>query len=112
MTRPISPFEVGNKKIDFIPSEVIEAFNELIVKAFSGGTARVVQQEVVDLALEKMKFNRPRVPEFDSQWLNVEELYEAEGWDVEYDKPGYNESYEAFFVFKKVQKGSTSTCQR
>ncbi len=32
-------------------------------------------------------------------WLNVEELYRAQGWTVTYDKPGYNESYPATFTF-------------
>ncbi len=28
----------------------------------------------------------------------------TEGWIVEYDKPGYDESYDAYFVFKKGKK--------
>ena len=38
---------------------------------------------------------------FDNGWLDVEEAHRAAGWRVEYDKPAYNESYDAFFVFSK-----------
>lgn len=33
-------------------------------------------------------------------WLDFEVVYEEAGWDVVYDKPGYNESYGANFTFK------------
>ena len=31
----------------------------------------------------------------------IEPLYREKGWNVEYDKPGYNEFYKARFIFKK-----------
>ena len=39
-------------------------------------------------------------------WLDIEDLYRAEGWVVEYDKlyyskPYYIENHDAYFVFKK-----------
>lgn len=33
-------------------------------------------------------------------YLNVEEAYREQGWSVVYDKPGYNETYDASFEFK------------
>lgn len=33
--------------------------------------------------------------------LDVEELYRASGWKVEYDKPAYCEDFEAYFKFSK-----------
>jgi len=35
-------------------------------------------------------------------WLNIEEAYRAADWEVEYDKPAYNETYRAHFIFKKA----------
>lgn len=32
-------------------------------------------------------------------WLNFEGAYRRAGWKVEFDKPGYNESYPATFKF-------------
>lgn len=41
---------------------------------------------------------------FDNGWLDIETVYEDSGWSVEYDKPGYNESYEASWTFKPKRK--------
>jgi hypothetical protein len=38
---------------------------------------------------------------FNKHWFDIEDIYRKAGWAVEFDKPGYNESYESFFVFKK-----------
>ncbi len=38
---------------------------------------------------------------YERHLLDVEPSYRAEGWEVEYDKPGYNETYEATFTFRK-----------
>lgn len=100
MTKPIRPSEVANLKRTVIPSEVIEAFNELILKDFAAGSATVIQKEVVKLAEQKLKLSQPK-PHFDMHWLDVEDMYRAEGWKVKYDKPAYCENYDAFFVFSK-----------
>jgi len=50
----------------------------------------------------KKGLNRAEI--FDKGWLNVEEVYRAAGWAVEYDKPGFNESYSATFTFKCLSK--------
>jgi hypothetical protein len=42
---------------------------------------------------------------FSKGYLNFEELYEAQGWKVVYDKPAYNESYKANFTFIKPPRG-------
>jgi hypothetical protein len=102
--KPISPKALteARKKPDFFPPEVIEAFNELITKNFNGGEAHVGQDEVCRLARSKMAKRGRKVSSdeiFDNGWMDIEPLFRANGWKVEYDKPGYNESYEAFFVF-------------
>ncbi len=95
MSGPISPTEAASGK--HIPDEVFDAFNELIQE----GSGVVRQKDVVARILAKM-------PAVDSNtvyqrgWLNVEGAYRAKGWRVEYDKPGWDESYEAFFTFRKA----------
>lgn len=32
--------------------------------------------------------------------LDIEEVYRKAGWVVSYDKPAYNENYDAIFTFK------------
>ncbi len=41
---------------------------------------------------------------FEKGWLDVEPIFKKAGWDVEYDKPGYNESYPATFKFSRKKK--------
>lgn len=38
---------------------------------------------------------------FDQGWMDFEPIYEAQGWKVQYDKPGWDETYDAFFEFKE-----------
>ncbi len=95
MSGPISPKEVATMKANTFPSEVFDAFNELIAKKFVNGSANVKQKDVVNLIKEKMN-DKP----FSYDWLNVEAAYEALGWEVSYDKPAYCESYEANFDFR------------
>lgn len=97
------------RKVVQIPDEVIEVFNDLIAKHFNGVYATFMQEEAVKLILKKFA----RKPEmamvtrdkiFDDKWLDVEDIYRQAGWDVEYDKPAFNESYPASFTFAKRKK--------
>lgn len=101
---PISPKDVLALKEKVIPPEVIEAFNEMIARGFDGRRSTFLQKDVGNLIIEKLSVNGKK-PTFKTEWLDVESLYENKGWKVEYDKPGYNETYEASFVFT-VSKGS------
>ena len=105
--KPISPKEIGSVKSKIFPPEVLEAVNELIAENYTNGRAEVDQKDLVERILLKMNGNVPsemrivkRREVFDKGWLNIEEIYREQGWQVSYDKPGYNEDYEAYFVFK------------
>lgn len=100
MAGPIKPEEVADLKIKTIPEEVFTVFNEQIAKNFSGNGATVYQDKVMEI-LTSERFNFGRREVFDNKWLDVEEAYRAAGWKVRYDKPGFNESYEAYFEFTR-----------
>jgi hypothetical protein len=112
MTKPISPSEIGAYKAKSFPAYVFEAFNELIASNFSSGSATVYQKDAIQRILAKanaddidddsdiMPATLSRSEVFSRGYLNVEEAYRELGWKVEYDKPGYNESYDAHFIFK------------
>ncbi len=93
---PIKPEDVGAAKLKHLPPEVIESFNELIARNFSSGSATVLQKDVVSSLVCK-GFKSEDI--FENHWLDVEEIFEKNGWKVSYDKPGYNESYDASFMF-------------
>lgn len=101
--QPIRASEIQSVKNASIPDKVIEAFNELIAKDFNGSSAKVRQGEVVRLIVKK-GINQADL--YSNNWLDVENLYRKNGWNVVYDKPGFNESYEASFEFRKKSRSS------
>jgi len=104
---PIKPQDVIKAKAATIPDEVFDAFNELIASKWDGRSAHVTQDEAAKLSLTKLKSAGKHVSRnklFDNGWLDVEDAYSEAGWNVTYDKPAYNESYEAYFVFSKTTR--------
>ena len=99
--RPVTPDEVVAHKENVLPAAVLESFNELITRNFSGNQATFKQEDVV--ALMKRK-GLKRTEIFKKGFLNVKDVYSKVGWTVEYDKPGYNESYPATFTFTKKKR--------
>lgn len=99
MSKPITPDEAMAAKAVSIPAEVYEAFNECIVENLRGGTANFRLDTVAKLAAQKLGTSTQIL--FDRRWCDVEPAYRAAGWDVEYDSPGYNESYPATFTFTR-----------
>jgi hypothetical protein len=95
---PIKPSEVAEKKGKNIPKEVSDVFNELIVKEYNGSSATIRQDEVVKLLVKK---GLKESEILKNRLLDVEDVYRKAGWKVEYDKPGFNEDYDATFKFTK-----------
>lgn len=97
--KPITPAEVVDAKAESIPDEVFAAFNKCIAANWDGHQSTIKQSDVVTL----IKQGNPGLL-LDYRCLDVEPIYRKAGWIVEYDKPGYNESYPATFTFKKGKK--------
>lgn len=98
MAEPITPDQVVQAQIAAIPDEVIEAFNELIAKAWDGHQAIVRQPDAVEAILDRgTQITRGQI--FDDRLLNVEPIYRGAGWTVAYEKPGFNEAGNAYFTF-------------
>lgn len=102
---PIRPDDVVACRQATIPDFVIEAFNTCIAAAYANGAAVVRLGDVVAAILRSMPsddspaMDRARI--FRERWLDVEDLYRAQGWTVTFDKPGYNEIYPTSFTFKR-----------
>ena len=77
-----------------IPGVVFDSFNKLIATNWDGRQAVVRQDEVVGAIAERLDLSRSDV--FKKHYLDVESLYEAVGWQVVYDKPGYNERHSRY----------------
>jgi hypothetical protein len=101
MPGPIKPEDVDKLKQETIPEAVFEAFNLLIAVNINGGRATVLQGEVIARIMELMPEGTKKGDIYAKGWLNVEPIYRKAGWIVRYDKPSYNETYEASFEFVK-----------
>jgi ABC-type transport system substrate-binding protein len=108
MVKPISPKDVVQAKHDSLPDEVMRAFNTLIAERWDGHSSYIKQGEVVKLIVESLEKNptyQDLNPEkirkliFEKGWLDVEGVFRKVGWKVEFDRPGYNETYEAHYTF-------------
>jgi len=97
--KPISPDNIVELKLNTIPDVVIESFNVMIPRKWNGYSSTITQDEIIDEIQKKSNYSRSEI--FKNKWLDVEDIYRAEGWVVIYDKPGYNETYPATFEFKK-----------
>ena len=100
MVKLITPKEVKEKFIQNIPEKVYEVWNLLILENWnpSSQTAVVYQKEAAFRLAEAMEVDVNTV--YAKKWCDIEDSYRKEGWNVVYDKPAYNETYEATFEFK------------
>lgn len=99
---PISPAEAEKAHRTSIPDVIIDAFNKLIVKNYSPVEKKSVvrQKDVLNMVCGDPDCGRLTKTEiFANNWLDVEDIYREQGWYVKYDSPGYNEAYDAYFVF-------------
>lgn len=102
MAVPISSDQAEKDASDAFPDEVIECFNQLIVGNLRNGQAVILQKVAARLIAQRMHIPEHEV--YQRGYLDVEDMFRAAGWSVEYDKPGYCETYEAFFKFKRKKQ--------
>lgn len=103
--KPISPSELNKE----IPDVVIEAVNQLLQEANAtpGDSITLYQKDVVS-RIKKLDSDMTSEKLFKKGYMDFEPLFEKAGWNVYYDKPGYNESYEAYFKFTPKRKNNRS----
>ena len=100
--KPFSPADAANAKINMIPKEVIEVVNAILAaKIHPLRPISIKQHEIINGAREKMTNGSDYANSdfFTKGWLEIEPLYQAEGWKVSYHRPSYDEDFEAYFEF-------------
>ena len=95
MIIPIRPDQIQA----VIPDEVTAVVNRMLAEKWNGKKAVLKQKEVASRIAELMGVKTDYL--YKKNLLDIEEVYRQAGWKVKYDKPGYDESYDAFFVFTK-----------
>jgi hypothetical protein len=92
MVKPITPDNVVEKKEQIMPDFVIEAFNTVIAKNYTHGSARFNKDEAIDAIVKASQSSVTRQKIFDEKWLDIEDIYQQAGWKVSYDD---------YYIFKK-----------
>lgn len=99
--KPITPQEALDNVEKAFPEFVFEAVNNCINQNYFGKSSFTIKQdEIMKEILKLAPEGTTRQEVFDKHWMDFENAYRKVGWVVEYDKPGYNETYDAFFTFK------------
>lgn len=92
--KPISPSDIVSEKAKNIPDTVIQTFNTMITKYFSSGKATFGQEELIEYLVDN---EVPKENIFKFNWLNVEPIFEAAGWEIKFEKgDGGGDSYFTF----------------
>lgn len=93
----ISPEEAKLRHGGSIPEKLLEAVNKFLAEHAHKRHINLLQKELVE-ELKKVGISEREA--LDKGWLDFEDLYRSKGWKVTYDKPGFNESYDARWVFE------------
>lgn len=106
--QPFSPAEAKKAKVDSLPKELIQAVNELLAERYKDyGTINIKLKDIKArcrkiLGIDEMFSSDDPMNSWPTGVWDFEPVYERFGWKVSYDKPGFNESYDSFYIFKKV----------
>ena len=95
--KPISPEYTIKKRV--IPKEVFDSINELILKEWDGDSAKIYQSDIVELITSKNN-NLTNELIFKKNYLDIEKIYEEQGWKVEFDQPSIGDNFKAYFYFE------------
>lgn len=100
-----TPKDAKEHKLASIPDFVYRAFNNLLAKNYDAYSTVILQNEVITEIIRLCPLDDITVQTiWENKWLDVEDEYRKNGWEVEYDKPGLGETYLARFIFKPKEK--------
>lgn len=98
---PFTPHDAANARLESMPACVINAFNYLLARYYFAGKAHITEEMAIDeiIAFSNNRLASPEVRK--RRYLDVEDIYREYGWEVEYKRPSYDESFKAHYIFKR-----------
>lgn len=105
--QPFSPAEAKAAKASALPKELIQAVNELLAERYKDrGDIHIKLKDVKArcrriLGIDEMFSDDNPINIWPEGVWDFESVYGQFGWTVSYDSPGYNESYDGYYIFKK-----------
>lgn len=99
---PLSPKDLKESVDKAIPSFVIRAVNKLLKKDFRGGEVIIRKK---DLLSEIKKIKEISDAElYDNKWLDFEPIFRKNGWNVAFESPDRDQSFDDYFKFNPKTK--------
>ena len=101
MAKVYSPEDVLKKRVETIPDYVIDAFNDLLTENYHEDETIIEQEDVICKILEYSTDDElTRKTIFKKHYLDIENLYRNNGWEVEYRMLNMNRDVinYAFFI--------------
>ena len=99
---PLSPKDLKDSVDKAIPSFVITAVNKLLKKDFRNSEVIIKKK---DLIIEIKKIKEVTNEElYDNKWLDFEPIFRKNGWNVAFESPDRDESFDDYFKFKPKGK--------
>jgi hypothetical protein len=98
--RPITPTAALSLQATRFPPELIQVFNDLIVKNFNNGIAIITMSEASLTIASRITRDVTNSAAHINGWLDIEETYRATGWDVSRSFCGHTGNTEECFLFK------------
>lgn len=104
-TKPLRPDEAIALKKGDRPDAIMIAFNQEIAEHIrvSDGRAKVLQKDVIAKIKDALS-GMTESDVLDKGWLDVEGEFRKAGWEVKYEKPARDESFDAYYIFEKKRK--------
>lgn len=103
--KPLSFQEVYEKTRTFIPDEIVESINELILENYDceDESATIDVSEIIERSNEKFSLPYAHRKEHfeENNWYCFGYLYEESGWDVQFIQPDSNETFEPYYYFTR-----------
>ena len=87
-----------------IPDFVIKAFNELLAENWNEKEIKLEQYNIVERILAHADGSILRSDIFKKNWLDVEPIYENNGWIVKFVKNPYYDYDHNYFLFTPKSK--------
>lgn len=106
---PFSPQQLAQFRKETFDPIMIQAVNECLIDNYGSGQNIMLRQgDIIERYIKLYKLAHAashkdnetiREDAFEKGLLDFEKFYVQRGWRVEYDKPGFNESYEPTYTF-------------
>ena len=102
MVNILKPEDISDSKEEYIPDVVFDVVNALITQEWNGRSACIKQKDIIEKIGQISDLTKDII--YKKNYLDIENVYRKNGWEVEYESPAWGESFDAYFEFTKPKK--------